>query len=114
MAYKIVLLTILSNLHGVFHVSQLMKYILDLSHVIQVDDVQVRENLTIEASPLRVEDHEVNHFRGKDIVLVKVLWGGPAGGIMMWELEGQMRESYSTLFSSGNFLGRNSISVGEL
>ncbi|XP_050878645.1 uncharacterized protein LOC127082449 [Lathyrus oleraceus] len=44
---------------------RLRKHIPDPSHVIQVDDVQVRENLTVEISPLRVEDHEVKKFRGK-------------------------------------------------
>ena len=33
-----------------------LKYIPDLYHVIQVDDVQVRENLIVETSPLSVED----------------------------------------------------------
>lgn len=74
--------------------------------MIQVDDVQVRENLTIEASPLRVEDHEVKHFRGKKIVLMNVVWGGPVGGSTTWELESQMRDLYLALFTSSNFLGR--------
>lgn len=39
------------NLHDVFCVCHMSKYISDLSHVIQVDDMQVRENLIIEASP---------------------------------------------------------------
>lgn len=42
----------LSTLHSVFHVSQLSKYVHGSSHVIQLDDVQVRDNLTYEASPL--------------------------------------------------------------
>lgn len=41
-AYRVALSSFLSNLHNVFHVSQLRKYIPDLSHVIQVDDVHVR------------------------------------------------------------------------
>lgn len=45
--------------------------------MIQVDDVKVRENLTVDASPLRVEDREVKQLRDKEIVLVKVVWGGP-------------------------------------
>lgn len=60
--------------------SQFWKYIPDLSHVIQSDDGQVRDNLTIEASPLRIEDHKVKHLRGKEITSVKVVWGGPARG----------------------------------
>jgi len=47
-AYRIALPPSLSNLHDVFHVSQLRKYIYDASHVIQVDDLEVRDNLTVE------------------------------------------------------------------
>jgi hypothetical protein len=39
---------LLLNLHDVFHMSQLRKYILDLSYVIESDDIQVKENLTDE------------------------------------------------------------------
>lgn len=52
--------------------SQLRKYIHDPSHVIQMDDVQVRDNITIEASPIRIEEREVKHLRGKEIILVKL------------------------------------------
>jgi hypothetical protein len=45
-AYKIALPPSLSNLHDVFHVSQLRKYVSDPSYVIESDDVQVRENLS--------------------------------------------------------------------
>ena len=38
-AYRVALPPNLSNLHDVFHVSQLRKYIPDPSHVIQMDDV---------------------------------------------------------------------------
>ncbi|KAI5389796.1 hypothetical protein KIW84_075195 [Lathyrus oleraceus] len=40
-AYRIALPPSLANLHEVFHVSQLRRYIPDSSHVVQVDDVQV-------------------------------------------------------------------------
>lgn len=32
---------------------------MDLYQVIQVDDVHVRENLTVKASPMLIEDREV-------------------------------------------------------
>ncbi|XP_058733092.1 uncharacterized protein LOC131604683 [Vicia villosa] len=41
-AYRIALPPSLSNLHDVFHVSQLRRYIADPSHVVQLDDVQNR------------------------------------------------------------------------
>jgi hypothetical protein len=98
-AYRVALPPSLANLHEVFHVSQLRRYIHDPSHVVQVDDVQVRDNLTVETSPMRIEDRELKQLRGKEIALVKVAWGGPAGGNVTWELESQMKESYPELFA---------------
>ncbi|XP_050908809.1 uncharacterized protein LOC127122533 [Lathyrus oleraceus] len=97
--YRITLSLSLANLHDVFHVSQLRRLIVDQSHVVQLDDVEVRDNLTVETLPMRIEDREVKQLRGKEIALVKVVWGGPAGGNATWELESQMRDSYPELFA---------------
>lgn len=51
-------------MHDVFHVSQLQKYILDPSHILHMEDVQVRENMTMEVFPIRIEDQEVKQLRG--------------------------------------------------
>ncbi|XP_050897027.1 uncharacterized protein LOC127103829 [Lathyrus oleraceus] len=97
-AYRVALPPNLSNLHDVFHVSQLRKYILDPSHVIQMDDIQVRDNLTVETMPLRIEGRETKSLRGKEIDLVKVVWIGVVGESTTWELENRMRDSYPELF----------------
>ncbi|MCI86709.1 hypothetical protein A2U01_0107990, partial [Trifolium medium] len=55
------------------------KYVSDPSHVIESDDIQVKENLTIETLPLRVEGRETKKLRNKEIASVKIVWGGPAG-----------------------------------
>ncbi|MCI80450.1 cytochrome P450, partial [Trifolium medium] len=55
------------------------RYITDPSHVIEADDIQVRDNLTVETIPLRIERREVKKLRNKEIASVKVVWGGPAG-----------------------------------
>ncbi|MCI38001.1 hypothetical protein A2U01_0059229, partial [Trifolium medium] len=78
-AYRIALPPSLSNLHDIFHVSQLRKYVSDPSHVIESDIIQVRENLTVETLPLRIEGREKKKLRNKEISSVKVVWGGPAG-----------------------------------
>ena len=70
MANQIALPPSLSNLHNV---SQLRKYIPDPSHVIKLDDVQVKENLTYETLHLRIKDRQTKHLRGKEIPLVKVI-----------------------------------------
>ena len=97
-AYRVALPPNLSNLHDVFHVSQLRKYIPDPSHVIQMDDIQVRDNLTVETMPLRIEGRETKSLRGKEIDLVKVVWIGAVGESTTWELENRMRDSYPELF----------------
>ncbi|MCI59753.1 hypothetical protein A2U01_0081008, partial [Trifolium medium] len=86
-AYRIALPPSLSNLHDVFHVSQLRKYVSDPPHVIESDDIQVKENLTVETLPLRIEGRETKKLRNKEISPVKVVWGGPAGEYATWELE---------------------------
>ncbi|MCI49639.1 hypothetical protein A2U01_0070883, partial [Trifolium medium] len=86
-----------------FHVSQLRKYVSDPSHVIESDAMQVKENLTVETLPLRIEGRETRKLRNKEISSVKVVWGGPAGDYATWELESKMRDSYPDLFSGKFF-----------
>ncbi|XP_050876827.1 uncharacterized protein LOC127080553 [Lathyrus oleraceus] len=101
--YHVTLPPFLLNLHAFFHVSQLRKYVHDRSHVIHMDNMHVRDNLTVETTLVWITDREVKQLRGKKITLVKVIWGGPAGGSMTWELESMMKESYPELFSPCNF-----------
>ena len=63
-----------------------------------MDDVQVRDNLTVETMPVRIFDHEMKTLGGKEIALVKIVWLGAAGESMTWELENKMRDSYLELF----------------
>uniref|UniRef100_A0A3Q7XS72 Uncharacterized protein LOC113784620 n=2 Tax=Cicer arietinum TaxID=3827 RepID=A0A3Q7XS72_CICAR len=99
-AYQIALPPSLSNLHSVFHVSQLRNYIFDPSHVIEPNKVQIKDNLTFETLPLRIEDQKTKELRGNTISLVKVVWGGATGESAMWEVQSQMRDSYPELFLS--------------
>ena len=103
MAYQIALPPSLSNLHNVFHMSHLHKYIHDPSHMVELDEVQVKENLTYETFPLRIEDRQTKHLRRKEILLVKAVWGGALGEEAIWELEIQMREAYPVLSEMGKF-----------
>nr|KYP53930.1 Retrotransposable element Tf2 [Cajanus cajan] len=72
-AYQISLPPFLSNLHNVFHVSQLRKYISDPSHVIMSDTVQLKDNLTYETTLVQIADKRIKQLRGKKISLVKVI-----------------------------------------
>jgi len=48
---------------------------------------------------VRIEGREVKRLRGKEIPLVKVVWGGTTGESLTWELESKMLESYSELLA---------------
>jgi len=112
-AYEIALPPHLANLHNVFHVSQLRKYIADSSHVLEFDDIKIREDLTVNIGPMRILDSQVKKLRGKEIRTVKVLWD-KATQEMTWEMEDRTRQSYPHLFPGKSyFRGRKSLKVGE-
>ena len=96
-AYEIALPPQLAKLHNVFHVSQLRKYVASPDHVLEEDDIQVREDLTMQAKPVRILDSQVKQLRGKEIRTVKVLWD-EATEEMTWEMEDVMKGSYPHLF----------------
>ncbi|XP_016192152.1 uncharacterized protein LOC107633031 [Arachis ipaensis] len=58
-AYQVALPLHLSNLHDVFHVSQLRKYTSDATHVLEPESVELRENLTFQVTPVRIDETSV-------------------------------------------------------
>ncbi|XP_016168584.1 uncharacterized protein LOC107611140 [Arachis ipaensis] len=58
-AYQVALPPHLSNLHDIFHVSQLHKYTLDAAHVLEPESVELKENLTFQVTPVRIDDTSV-------------------------------------------------------
>ncbi|XP_047176282.1 uncharacterized protein LOC124843554, partial [Vigna umbellata] len=97
-AYEIALPPRLSNLHPVFHVSQLRKYIADSSHVLELEDVRIREDRSMEIQPVSIAESRTKYFKGKSIRLVKVVWDEKTGD-STWEVEDAMRDLYPRLFS---------------
>ncbi|MCI29449.1 hypothetical protein A2U01_0050658, partial [Trifolium medium] len=97
-AYRIALPSVLSQIHDVFHVSQLRKYTPDPSHVIASDDIQLKGNLSFEVPPVKIADRKMKRLRTKEIPFVKVIWN-EATGDATWELESKMKEQYPELFN---------------
>jgi len=65
--------------------------------VLETDDVQFRDDLTLDVTPVRIVDSQVKKLRGKEIQTVKVLWD-EATQEATWEMEELMKESYPYLF----------------
>ena len=99
LAYRLDLPPELSKVHNVFHVSMLRKYILDPSHVLIDQPVELKDNLTYKEQPKQIIDRREQILRNKVISLVKVLWGNHEREAATWEPEAQMRRQYPQLFS---------------
>jgi hypothetical protein len=98
-AYRIALPPSLSGIHDVFHVSMLRKYERDPSHVLQPDQIQVKENLQYEERPIRILDTKEKQLRNKVIRLVKLQWNHHSEDEATWELEDMVKQRYPYLFT---------------
>ncbi|KAL5576744.1 hypothetical protein UlMin_018443 [Ulmus minor] len=97
-AYKLALPLEFSAVHNVFHVSMLRKYILDPSHVLESEPIEVREDLTYEEQPVQILNRKDKTLHNKVISLVKILWRNHKVEKITWEREGEMKIKYPHLF----------------
>lgn len=58
MAYHLALPMNMSKIHNVFHVSILKKYILNPTHVLEMQLLQLEEELTREEEPVKILDEK--------------------------------------------------------
>ena len=56
LAYRVTLPPKLGKIHNVFHLSLLRKYVYDVSHVVQIEPIQLNENLAYEEYPIQIID----------------------------------------------------------
>jgi len=113
-AYEIALPPPLANLHSVFHVSQLRKYVPNPSHVLEMEDLQIRGDLTVEVQPVGLGDIQTRQLRGKSISLVQVIWDKRTSD-STWELEEDVRKSYPHLFfGKSQFSSRKFLLLGRM
>ncbi|PWG74637.1 hypothetical protein DF186_16850, partial [Enterococcus hirae] len=62
----------LSNLHDIFHISQLRKYTPDTNHILKPKSVQLKKNLTLLITPIRIDDTNIKKLHKKKISLIKL------------------------------------------
>ena len=73
-AYKLALPPNLASVHNVFHISMLKKYVLNASHVLEQEPIELQKYLTYEEKLVQILDRKTKTLRNKEIPLVKVLW----------------------------------------
>jgi hypothetical protein len=100
-AYRLALTPELANVHDVFHISMLRRYVADPTHVLERPPIQLEKNLRYEEQPIRIMDRREKRLRNKIIPLVKVWWENQSRGEATWERESDMRQRYPQLFEQG-------------
>ena len=75
-SYRLVMPPQMSQVHPVFHVSLLRKYIADPTHVLSVQEVDVRADLSYPTYLVAVIDRQTRVLRNKEVNLVKIQWHG--------------------------------------
>uniref|UniRef100_A0A251VQQ9 RNA-directed DNA polymerase n=1 Tax=Helianthus annuus TaxID=4232 RepID=A0A251VQQ9_HELAN len=97
-AYRLDLPEELSNVHPVFHVSNLKKCLADEGLHVPLEDLQVNETLHFVEKPVEIMDQGTKQLRRSRIPIVKVRWEGKRGAEFTWELENEMKSKYPHLF----------------
>ena len=97
-AYRLALLSNMSGVHKVFHVSMLRKYTPDPAHVVDWGQIEVYTDGTFEEGPVCIVDSRDQVLRRKIVRLVRVLWRHYGVEESTWEREEKMRATYPFLF----------------
>ncbi|XP_020106277.1 uncharacterized protein LOC109722592 [Ananas comosus] len=96
--YQLALLPKLADVHNVFYVSNLRKYIHDLEHAMLYEPPELQEDLSYKEFPVGVITREVRKLRNRVIPYVKVRWSNHDDHEASWELEDLMRKHDPHLF----------------
>jgi hypothetical protein len=97
-AYRLKLPQELSGVHDVFHVSNLRKCLVDPTHHIPMDEIEVDNQLKFVEKPVEILDREVKKLKTKRYTIVKVRWQSRRGPEFTWEREDDMKARYPSLF----------------
>ncbi|KAK6160920.1 hypothetical protein DH2020_004301 [Rehmannia glutinosa] len=90
-AYRLDLPTSLAQVHNIFHVSMLRKYVANPSHILKKEPIELKANLSYEEIPVEILLREVKKLRNKDDALIKVQWRFHGRNEATWEPEEEIR-----------------------
>ncbi|XP_017622010.1 uncharacterized protein LOC108466164 [Gossypium arboreum] len=97
-AYQLELPPELNCVHDVFHISILRHYRSDPTHIVHVEEIEVKPNLTFEEEPIQILDRDIKVLRRKSIPIVKVMWQNHSTEEATWEPEELVHQQYPHLF----------------
>ena len=99
-AYRLALSPSLKEVHNVFHVSQLRRYITDESHVLDYLELKLQPDLSYAEQLMAIMDRSVKTLKNQTITLVLVSWNRHSLEEATWEREDVIRDRYPQLFEA--------------
>jgi hypothetical protein len=100
MAYQLELPDNLSDVHDVFHVSQLKKCLCVPEEQLPMKELNVQGDLTYTKYPIKILDTLTRVTRNKVIKMCKVQWSHHGEDEATWEREEELRIEFPHLFPS--------------
>ncbi|GJZ93562.1 putative reverse transcriptase domain-containing protein [Tanacetum coccineum] len=97
-AYVLELLKEMRGIHNTFHVSYLIKFLVDESSVITLDDIEINLEITTREELVVILGRKSRQLYNKELPLVKVQWKHRKGISIRLEPEEKMRIRYPHLF----------------
>jgi hypothetical protein len=98
-AYQLELPPQLSDVHIVFHVSQLKKYLRVPEEQIPMEDFDAKEDLSYQEHPVRILETSERVTRNKKIKICKVQWSHHTEDKGTWEREEELKAEFPCFFS---------------
>jgi hypothetical protein len=99
-AYQLELPARLSEVHNVFHISQLKKCLRVPEEQLPLEELDVQEDLTYTEHPVKILDTMERITRSKRIQMCKVQWSHHAEDEATWEQEDELQADFPQLFAS--------------
>jgi hypothetical protein len=106
MAYQLELPDNLSDVHNVFHVSQLKKCLMVPEEQLPMEDLSVQDDLTYAEYPIKILDTLTFVTRNKVIKMCKIQWSHHGEDEATWEREEKLRIDFPHIFSSPSKISR--------
>jgi hypothetical protein len=99
-AYQLELSPQLSDVHDVFHVSQLRKCLRVLEEQMPLEELQVGEDVTYQEYPMKILDTSEKVTRNNRYRMCKVQWSNHTKEKATWEKEDQLKAQFLEIFSN--------------
>jgi hypothetical protein len=97
-AYQLKLSSQLSNVHDVFHVSQLKKCMRVPEEQLSMEDLDAKEDLSYQEYPVKILETSERITQNKRIKMCKVQWSHHTKEEATWEREEELKAEFPSFF----------------